>query len=62
MKNIIDDKETGLILKTWQAKELAEKTMDLLENDKLYKQIQENGYRKVIEYTKKNVKVKDLFL
>lgn len=53
MQNIID-KKTGITLKSWDSEELAKKTLNIIENKKLYKSLQTNAYNKVKFITKKN--------
>lgn len=60
MKNIVDDK-TGIFLKTWDENELAKKTINLFQDKKKYKLIQNNQNKKVVMIVKQNKKVKDFF-
>ena len=61
MKNIVD-KKTGILLETWDENELAKKTINLLEDKKKYKSIQDNQNKKVLQIVKQNKKVKDFFI
>lgn len=61
MKNIIKDNYNGLILTSWDPKELADKTIKLVNDKKLYERIQENAFKKVKEIVKKRFEVKKLF-
>ncbi len=62
LSSIIDNNTTGIILNTWDEKELAIKTHKLINNKKQINVLVENGLKKVNEITKKHVDVKELFL
>ncbi|MEO0288298.1 MAG: glycosyltransferase family 4 protein [candidate division WOR-3 bacterium] len=47
--DIIEDRVTGLLVTEKDEKELAEKINYLIENEKVYRELQENGFRKIRE-------------
>jgi len=61
MRNIIEDNKNGLILQSWNPKELSKKIEFLLKNKILYENIQEKEFKKINEIIKQNFKVKELF-
>jgi glycosyltransferase involved in cell wall biosynthesis len=61
MKNIVDDKINGLILKTWSSDELSEKTLNLINNKSLYNLIKKNQLLKINYIISKNRRVVDFF-
>ncbi len=61
LSSVVDDSKTGIVLKTWNEKELAEKTVELLDNKEFYKSLQENGWKRVNEIIKQHVDVKEFF-
>ncbi|WP_048055476.1 glycosyltransferase [Methanotorris igneus] len=60
-KYLIKNYKTGIVLKSWDEKELAEKTEELLKNNKLYKDICENGWKYVNELIRHHIDVRELF-
>ena len=58
---IIKDGITGIILKSWDEKELAEITLNLINNDSLYKTLQHGGYEEYKKYSKLSKKVINIF-
>lgn len=62
MKNIVNDYENGLILKTWSAKELAEKTEGLILDKEMYSSIQKKQEEKIKSILKENKKVREYFV
>ena len=61
LSSIVEDNKTGTVLKTWDGKELAEKTVELLNNKEFYELLRENGWKKVNEVIKQHVDVKEFF-
>ena len=60
-KSIIDNYKTGIILNSWSPMELAEKTMKLINDKKLYNIIFRNAHSKVSNLLGKHVDIKDIF-
>lgn len=52
MLDIVKDGENGLFI-DWDVKDIAEKILMLLEDEKLYKKIAENGYKTVQQFERK---------
>jgi glycosyltransferase involved in cell wall biosynthesis len=61
LSSIVENGKTGVVLKSWNERELAEETLKLLNDKKLYKKLQIEGWKKVNEITKQHVDVKKLF-
>ncbi|MEO0234878.1 MAG: glycosyltransferase family 4 protein [candidate division WOR-3 bacterium] len=47
--DIIEDRVTGLLVREKDEKELADKINYIIENEKMYKELQENGFKKIKE-------------
>lgn len=60
MQNVVDRK-TSIILNTWDSKELAQKTQNLVKDKIKYKKLQDDGFQKINKIISQNKKLKDFF-
>ncbi|CAB3289269.1 Glycosyl transferase group 1 [Methanocaldococcus lauensis] len=62
LSSIVKDGKTGIVLKSWSEKELAKKTLELINNKNLYNILQTEGYNTVNKLIKKHIPVKNIFV
>jgi len=60
-KCLVRNNETGVVLRNFDERELAEKTMEILKDEELYRRLVTGGYEEMKKITSKHVGVKELF-
>ncbi|HIQ39378.1 MAG TPA: glycosyltransferase [Methanothermococcus okinawensis] len=60
-KCLVRNNETGVVLRNFDERELAEKTMEILKDEELYRRLVTGGYEEMKRITSKHIGVKELF-